>query len=356
MAPVSAAERQRRYRARRNADTEKRQKYLESERQRWQRNKELGKKKLINDLSDREKRQQRKKWRENNRKRKEAKAKMKNLDTPPLTPDIVQEQKAKRVESAQRSSDGPCTQYKQKGNVFLFCTQLAQRGITGGTWNFFEASHGKGAPDGVGGTLKRKADKLVSKGRDIPDAKELFKALTEEETTVKLFYVESEDVEQAVQRMPKEIPPVPSIMKTHQMVTTSPGEITYREISCLCSTQKQLACECFSTLHYTVSKPPAKMVKEGIAWESEDIIGKWCVLMYENDLYPGIIINTDETHALVKCMHKAGANRFYWPPRDDILWYLFDDVLQLIHPPQPVTSRHMEIQKDVYKELAGLLQ
>ncbi|KAK7892022.1 hypothetical protein WMY93_023985 [Mugilogobius chulae] len=103
MAPVSAAERQRRYRARRNADTEKRQKYLESERQRWQRNKELGKKKLINDLSDREKRQQRKKWRENNRKRKEAKAKMKNLDTPPLTPDIVQEQKAKRVESAQRS-------------------------------------------------------------------------------------------------------------------------------------------------------------------------------------------------------------------------------------------------------------
>ncbi len=47
-------------------------------------------------------------------------------------------------------SDGPCTQYKQKGNFFLFSTELARRGLKGGTWNFFEATHLKGAPDGVG--------------------------------------------------------------------------------------------------------------------------------------------------------------------------------------------------------------
>ncbi len=71
-------------------------------------------------------------------------------------------------------SDGPCTQYKQQGNLFLFCTELFRRGFTAGTWNFFEASHGKGAPDGVGGALKRRADCLVSKGTDIPDAAALF--------------------------------------------------------------------------------------------------------------------------------------------------------------------------------------
>lgn len=87
-------------------------------------------------------------------------------------------------------SDGPCTQYRQKGNFFLFSTELSKRGFQSGTWNFFEASHGKGAPDGVGGVLKRLADQLVSQGRDIPDAITLYRALLTTGTTVKLFYVE----------------------------------------------------------------------------------------------------------------------------------------------------------------------
>lgn len=56
MAPLSAAERQRRCRARWDADTERKQKYLESERQRWRRDVEQGKKKKISDLSERGKR------------------------------------------------------------------------------------------------------------------------------------------------------------------------------------------------------------------------------------------------------------------------------------------------------------
>jgi len=79
------------------------------------------------------------------------------------------------------------------------------------------------------------------------------------------------------------------------------------------------------------------------------------VIKYDNDLYPGIIMETDETHTLVKCMHRVGVNRFFWPPRDDFLWYLFDDVLEIIQAPQPVTSRHMEIQRDVWMRLSQSL-
>ncbi len=46
-------------------------------------------------------------------------------------------------------SDGPSTQYRQKGNFYLFCTKLQQYRFQSGTWNFLQASHGKGAPDGV---------------------------------------------------------------------------------------------------------------------------------------------------------------------------------------------------------------
>lgn len=38
------------------------------------------------------------------------------------------------------------------------------------TWNYTDASHGKGAPDGVGGALKNLADRLRACGTSIPDA------------------------------------------------------------------------------------------------------------------------------------------------------------------------------------------
>ncbi len=108
----------------------------------------------------------------------------------------------------------------------------------------------------------------------------------------------------------------------------------------MCSTQKQLRCQCFNTQHFTFNKTAQKVPTEVIDWESGNLIGKWCVIKYD-----------DET-ALVKCMHRVGANGFFWPLRDDFLWYLFDDVLEIIQAPQPVTSHHMEIQKDVWMRLS----
>ena len=47
-------------------------------------------------------------------------------------------------------SDGPTTQYRQKKNLYLFRTQLYKEGFAGGgSWNFSEAGHSKGATDGV---------------------------------------------------------------------------------------------------------------------------------------------------------------------------------------------------------------
>lgn len=61
-------------------------------------------------------------------------------------------------------SDGPATQYRQKGIFFYLSTESYKYGFKEITWNFFEAIHGKGAPDGVGGALKRSADRIVAHG------------------------------------------------------------------------------------------------------------------------------------------------------------------------------------------------
>lgn len=92
-------------------------------------------------------------------------------------------------------SDGPATQYRQKGNFFYLSTEPFKYDFKEITWNFFEASHGKGAPDGVGGALKRSADRIVAHGGDIPDAKSLYEKLKSLDTSVELFFVEEGDIE-----------------------------------------------------------------------------------------------------------------------------------------------------------------
>lgn len=62
-------------------------------------------------------------------------------------------------------SDGPSMQYKQKNNFYLFCHSIFKYGFKQGTRNFFESGHGKGATDGISGTLKQLAERLSLVGQ-----------------------------------------------------------------------------------------------------------------------------------------------------------------------------------------------
>lgn len=44
------------------------------------------------------------------------------------------------------------------------------------SWNYTEAGHDKGPMDGVGGALKREADKMVAHGADIQNASDFAEA------------------------------------------------------------------------------------------------------------------------------------------------------------------------------------
>ena len=91
--------------------------------------------------------------------------------------------------------------------------------------------------------MQRKADKLISLGHDIPDIAHLYRALMQEETSMKLFYVEPDDVEEAA--VPENVPAVPGTMKLHQVVTLVRGTIKYRDVSCCCNNPETLNCICY---------------------------------------------------------------------------------------------------------------
>lgn len=59
---------------------------------------------------------------------------------------------------------------------------------------------------------------------------------------------------------------------------------------------------------------------------------------------PGIIQAADATDrcVLVKAVSGIGCNGFFWPMRDDTIWYEPDNVLGLIPEPTPATKRHVQ--------------
>jgi hypothetical protein len=80
----------------------------------------------------------------------------------------------------------------------------------------------------------------------------------------------------------------------------------------------------------------------------ESLKDQFCVVTYDGSPFPGIIVDVDDSEVEVNVMHRIGDNRFFWPMRDDVLWYSMDNVITLIPPVSAVTKRHHEISKPVW--------
>ena len=135
---------------------------------------------------------------------------------------------------------------------------------------------------------------------------------------------QSPDVERAMEMMPSPIKAVPSTMRIHQVISLAPGELMYCDVSCLCSIKKDLNCTCFNTQHFrfrqkglAAPEQPANEEKtqpvDEIQLGNPGLLGQWCVEEYDDDLYLGIILGTDEMSVQVKCLRLVGPNRFFWP-------------------------------------------
>lgn len=249
-------------------------------------------------------------------------------------------------------SDGPATQYKQKGNFFCLSTEPFDLGFEEVSWNYFEASHGKGAPDGIGGSLKRTADRLIRLGTDIASAEELYQVLSNR-SNIKLYLIEPADIDQKANKLSelmRSLRPVPGTMKLHQVLCMTRGKISYRNVSCLCrSGDRILNCTCFSpqSFEFDATNPIE------ITDDDSRIPGRYCIVLYDDRLYPGIIKRVHEHSMEIDCMRPVGRNRFCWPTPRDISWYPEGDVLSVI--PEPVLNEcrrpYFTVDEDILSNL-----
>ncbi|KAG5893974.1 hypothetical protein JTB14_006578 [Gonioctena quinquepunctata] len=88
-------------------------------------------------------------------------------------------------------SDSPVNQYKNKCVFHIVSHHLKYflPGINNFTWNYSEPGHDKGAPDGVGGTLKRSADQAIAEGKDVTDLNVLKNVLSSKCPSIMLIEV-----------------------------------------------------------------------------------------------------------------------------------------------------------------------
>lgn len=140
----------------------------------------------------------------------------------------------KGVDAIHFLSDSPATQYRNKHMFYFFASQLMKLfpQLKRVTWNYHEAGHGKGAPDGVGGVCKRTADRTVAQGKDIPDFKVLFEILEYACPGITFFAISSQDIDRFATLLNSGTPlSFHGTMKVHQVITEG-GKLWLRSLSC----------------------------------------------------------------------------------------------------------------------------
>lgn len=105
-------------------------------------------------------------------------------------------------------SDSPSSQYRNRKNLYLLKKILPNHFPLHKfyTWNYSEPGHGKGAVDGIGGALKRRADELVLHGNDITKASHLVDAF--KSSKIKVIEIPSQNIQSMEKQIPSNIAPV----------------------------------------------------------------------------------------------------------------------------------------------------
>lgn len=163
-------------------------------------------------------------------------------------------------------SDGPTTQYRNKTMFHLIVNYLRKIcNVERIIWHFSEAGHGKGAPDGVGGCIKRICDNAVANGKDITDINSFIECMKANCKGIVVIPIDDEYVPE-IQNIANanKVHPFKGTFKIHQVSWSAmePYVLHVRRLSCIsCGAHT----EC---VHFEIGKITVQPVTDLIETES----------------------------------------------------------------------------------------
>ena len=259
-------------------------------------------------------------------------------------------------------TDSPTSQYRNR-YIFKLTAKHHQKYHMKAQWNYFEAGHGKGPCDGLGGTTKRMADEAIRQGKTIiQDARDFYRwAITSTMQGVNFIFVDKDMCQEQREEIQKDpIKPVKDSLKIHAVIGISQEEILTRHTSCYCEDCLR-GDFCRGWLSVKLQCAQAKKKQRDAAQEIEpepevtekskenteepeenaDIFEaceekKYVACRYQEDWYIGQIEEVDKEDKEIKVnfMEKT-KNTYRWPNRADRLWVEAADILCFINEPTP---------------------
>ena len=116
-------------------------------------------------------------------------------------------------------TDGPTAQYRNKTAFALIYLFAEKYGFETFVWNFWESGHGKGIIDGLGGTLKSKADKKVAQGFDVINVNTFIDAV--KDVRIEVSEIKSERIDEIQSMIPVNLHPAVGTFQIHQIIWKS---------------------------------------------------------------------------------------------------------------------------------------
>ncbi|XP_078659979.1 LOW QUALITY PROTEIN: uncharacterized protein LOC144904722 [Branchiostoma floridae x Branchiostoma belcheri] len=239
-------------------------------------------------------------------------------------------------------TDSPSSQYRNKTIFSILSDHESLFGLPA-CWNYFEAGHGKGPCDGVGGTAKRMADEAVNRqATTIQDAKEFYTwAANQERSSIKYMFISKDECKESQTYLTEKygsVKAIPGTMSFHAVVGRS-GEVKTRSTSCYCE-------KCFHSHGFHTDTSLCKWDthklenrKTGPVQASVPVagIGDYVAAVYDSSWYVGEVEDVDDGEYSVRFMQQTG-QKFKWPQRKDDLWIDPADVLCVVPKPLPTAK------------------
>lgn len=251
------------------------------------------------------------------------------------------ERKLHRFDELVVFSDGAASQFKQR---FMLDQITHITGTRKMSWNFFATSHGKGAVDGVGGTLKRLVrTQVLSGGPQVQTAEQFAQTKV---SNISLLHCRSSEIEERKSELDfkwQDLRPIQGLRQMHSFVVVKPHVILAKKLS---NTQDEV-------LHYFLVpeelNSPVQITSPDHA-DTGDVpvptapltCGQWLLVKYVSEkksvkYYIGQVVNDQGDQPKVKFLKRnevSAINTFKWPDKDDIDFVQRESVVMKLAQPQ----------------------
>ena len=251
-------------------------------------------------------------------------------------------------------TDSPTSQYRNRTIFHILHMHKKLFGVPA-SWFYFEAGHGKGPCDGIGGTAKRSAQDAVKLGKClIQDANDFYLWASQHQQAITYLEYFGEDYKIAeceIMEMKKIATPIKGTMKLHAIVVDY-EEHTFltRDTACSCETcvagLPDLNCKWNVSCPMLDSQPAPDHVMDVK-------VGDWVAALYDEQCYIGKVVQTDgdDDEVEVSFMVKAKEEKYKWPQKEDLIWIGLtgsDRVLCIITLSTPLS---WEVRTDKWQNL-----